>query len=166
MPYSRATEADIWYETSGDGPAMLLIHANPFDHNLWLYQIAHFSTWYRVVAVDIRGYGRSTKTTTPYALQDMGRDVLGCAQTGTGKTAAFVLPMIDILNHGRAKARRKGADLLVVNAVGEGLGFGTADNDVVVLDGSGDEVARAAGSKDDVAHAVWDAIVPLLAPAG
>ena len=40
---------------------------------------------------------------TPIIL--MGRDVLGCAQTGTGKTAAFVLPMIDILNHGRAKAR-------------------------------------------------------------
>jgi superfamily II DNA/RNA helicase len=39
----------------------------------------------------------------PYVL--MGRDVLGCAQTGTGKTAGFTLPMLDILVGSRARAR-------------------------------------------------------------
>jgi superfamily II DNA/RNA helicase len=39
----------------------------------------------------------------PHALE--GRDVLGIAQTGTGKTASFVLPMITLLGRGRARAR-------------------------------------------------------------
>jgi len=49
-------------------------------------------------------------TPTPIQAQGIpqilkGRDVIGIAQTGTGKTASFTLPMIEILARGRAKAR-------------------------------------------------------------
>ncbi|WP_426592023.1 bifunctional phosphopantothenoylcysteine decarboxylase/phosphopantothenate--cysteine ligase CoaBC [Cellulomonas sp. McL0617] len=64
-----------------------------------------------------------------------------------------------VLEHGRAKALRKGADLLVVNAVGGGRGFGTDANDVTILDGRGVVVATSSGTKDVVAHAIWDAVL-------
>ena len=57
-------------------------------------------------AVSEAGYEHPTpiqKQAIPQVL--MGHDVLGCAQTGTGKTAGFTLPMIDILGQGRARAR-------------------------------------------------------------
>jgi superfamily II DNA/RNA helicase len=59
-----------------------------------------------VRAVTEKGYLTPTPIQTqaiPYVL--MGRDLLGCAQTGTGKTAGFVLPMLDILSGSRARAR-------------------------------------------------------------
>ena len=46
----------------------------------------------------------------PVAL--MGRDILGCAQTGTGKTASFTLPMIETLSTGRSRARMPRALIL------------------------------------------------------
>lgn len=60
----------------------------------------------------------------------------------------------DALAHGRAKALRKGADLLVVNEVGGGRGFGDVPNAVTILDASGHDVASASGSKLAVAHAI------------
>jgi superfamily II DNA/RNA helicase len=56
----------------------------------------------------VRASGYETPTpiqaqAIPHALQ--GRDVLGIAQTGTGKTAAFTLPMLSRLEQGRARAR-------------------------------------------------------------
>ncbi|MDP7101949.1 MAG: DEAD/DEAH box helicase [Rhodospirillales bacterium] len=57
-------------------------------------------------AVSDAGYSEPTpiqEKAIPTVL--IGRDILGCAQTGTGKTASFTLPMIDILAHGRGRAR-------------------------------------------------------------
>ena len=79
MPISRANGVDIYYETAGakDAPALALIHALPFDHNLWLYQVQRFSARFRTVAMDLRGWGRSAKPRTPFTLRDMGDDVMG-----------------------------------------------------------------------------------------
>ena len=57
-------------------------------------------------AIDDMGYKHPTpiqEQAIPYVL--MGRDVMGTAQTGTGKTAGFTLPMLDILSGSRARAR-------------------------------------------------------------
>jgi superfamily II DNA/RNA helicase len=57
-------------------------------------------------AVEDSGYGEPTpiqRAAIPSVL--MGKDLVGIAQTGTGKTAGFVLPMIDILHQGRSRAR-------------------------------------------------------------
>jgi superfamily II DNA/RNA helicase len=57
-------------------------------------------------AVEASGYTKPTPIQAqaiPHALQR--KDLIGIAQTGTGKTASFTLPMIDMLGRGRAKAR-------------------------------------------------------------
>src|SRR6187397_2806463 len=57
-------------------------------------------------SVSDSGYGEPTpiqRAAIPPVL--MGKDLVGIAQTGTGKTAGFVLPMIDILHEGRSRAR-------------------------------------------------------------
>jgi phosphopantothenoylcysteine decarboxylase/phosphopantothenate--cysteine ligase len=68
----------------------------------------------------------------------------------------------DVLSHARAKLRRKGCDLLVVNAVGEGKAFETEDNAGWLLSADGSERAIALGSKSRMASDIWDAVVAFI----
>jgi phosphopantothenoylcysteine decarboxylase/phosphopantothenate--cysteine ligase len=63
-----------------------------------------------------------------------------------------------LLELGRAKAARKGADYLVVNRVGWTEGFAAARNAVIVLDAAGDIVGEADGSKASVANRILDLV--------
>jgi phosphopantothenoylcysteine decarboxylase/phosphopantothenate--cysteine ligase len=81
-----------------------------------------------------------------------GLTVVGFA----AETAATREALLDL---GGGKARRKGADLLVVNGVGWSSGFGSDDNDVMILDSRGALVAEAKGSKRVVADVVFDEVV-------
>ncbi|QTE27820.1 bifunctional phosphopantothenoylcysteine decarboxylase/phosphopantothenate--cysteine ligase CoaBC [Pengzhenrongella sicca] len=98
----------------------------------------------------------------PDILAELAAQRLVPGQVVVGFAAETGDESADVVEHGRAKARRKGADLLAVNAVGGGLGFGAVDNAVTILDGRGEVVGKCAGTKDQVAHAVWDAVGPLL----
>ena len=87
-----------------------------------------------------------------------GQVIVGfAAETGDATT--------DALSHGRAKAIRKGADLLAINSVGEHTGFGDVTNSVLVVDSTGTDVGTASGTKAAVAAALVDLIVGRLASA-
>jgi phosphopantothenoylcysteine decarboxylase/phosphopantothenate--cysteine ligase len=68
----------------------------------------------------------------------------------------------DVLFHARSKLKRKGCDLLVVNAVGEGRAFEVDNNDGWLLGADGNEVALEHGSKTLMASRIVDAIAAFL----
>ncbi|MEN3302187.1 bifunctional phosphopantothenoylcysteine decarboxylase/phosphopantothenate--cysteine ligase CoaBC [Pseudonocardia sp.] len=100
-------------------------------------------------------------TTNPDILVELvgarkpGRLVVGfAAETGDEHT--------DALEFGRQKLARKGCDLLVVNAVGEGRAFEVPDNAGWLLGADGGETELANGSKALLASRVWDAVAERL----
>jgi phosphopantothenoylcysteine decarboxylase / phosphopantothenate---cysteine ligase len=62
----------------------------------------------------------------------------------------------------QAKLARKGCDLLVVNPVGNGRGFGSADNEAVVYSREGSQTPIPRGSKEALAEVVWDLVAARL----
>lgn len=62
----------------------------------------------------------------------------------------------------RAKLARKGCDLLVVNPVGNGLGFGAVDNEAVVYGADGSRTPIPRGAKEALAEVVWNLVADRL----
>ena len=86
MPYSTRNGVKTHYEISGEGFPFVLMHANPFDRRMFLYQVAHFSTHFKVINIDLRAYGYSDKPAVPITLKDLCEDVIAvCKQEGAGQ---------------------------------------------------------------------------------
>ena len=90
MPFSRMNGVDIWFQETGSGHPMVMVHANPFDHEMWMYQVSHFSNFFRVINIDLRGYGRSQKIVDEFTLEDMGRDMLAVMADADAPRAVFM----------------------------------------------------------------------------
>jgi phosphopantothenoylcysteine decarboxylase/phosphopantothenate--cysteine ligase len=93
---------------------------------------------------------------------DIVRDLVAARQRDGQVIVAFGAETGDVLANGRAKLARKGCDLLVVNQVGNGLAFGTDDNEAVVLGADGSEVPLPRGPKDQIADSIWDLVAARL----
>jgi pimeloyl-ACP methyl ester carboxylesterase len=65
-------QGPLYYERMGrEGPVIAFIHPNPMDQSSWIYQLAHLSTWYRCISIDIPGFGRSPKSEPGMTLADL-----------------------------------------------------------------------------------------------
>ena len=102
---------------------------------------------------------------TDDVLAGLVRERAGAAPVVVGFAAETGDESGTVLQHGRAKLARKGCDLLVLNEVGEAKGFATPTNAVTILGADGSEREVPEASKDVVADAVWDAVVPMLTSA-
>ena len=87
--------------------------------------------------------------------REPGQTIIGfAAETGDERGS--------VLDHARAKLKRKGCDLLVVNAVGEGRAFEVEENAGWLLGADGSERPIPLGSKSHLAATVWDAVAEFI----
>ena len=89
MSYSARNGVKTYYEVSGDGYPLVLVHANPFDRRLWMYQVAHFSTFLKVINIDLRGYGYSDKPAKSTTMTELGEDVVAVCRQESVSEAVF-----------------------------------------------------------------------------
>src|SRR3954471_6921750 len=85
-------QGPLYYERMGrTGPIMAFVHPNPMDQSCWLFQMAHFSTWFRCIAIDIPGYGRSPKAEEGLTLADMAQGCWEAVDEGLGGDPAVLV---------------------------------------------------------------------------
>lgn len=97
-------------------------------------------------------------TENPDVLRELSRQRRRADQVIVG----FGAETDHLIENGRAKLAAKGCDLLVLNKVGDGLAFGTADNEAEILSADGQRVSVPRGPKEALAEVVWDLVASRL----
>ena len=73
---AKNIDGPLYYERMGrTGPVMAFVHPNPMDQSCWIFQMAQMSTWFRCIAIDVPGYGRSPKCRKGVSMNDVAQ---GC----------------------------------------------------------------------------------------
>ena len=67
---------ELFYEKTGSGPPLLLLHGNGEDGTYFVHQVEEFSRDFTVYAIDTRGHGKSPRGTAPFTLSQFADDLL------------------------------------------------------------------------------------------
>lgn len=70
---------------------MVFVHPNPMDWSSWVFQLAHFSTWYRCIAVDLPGYGRSPSASPGLTMAELAGAVWDAVDRLTDRRPAVLV---------------------------------------------------------------------------
>lgn len=68
--FARVNDSELYYETDGAGPAVVLLHGGLLNLRQWDDQVERFARDYLVIRYDARGHGRSSFPAVPYSHHD------------------------------------------------------------------------------------------------
>ncbi|MFQ6121569.1 MAG: alpha/beta fold hydrolase [Dehalococcoidales bacterium] len=75
MPFVEVEKGKLYYEISGEGPWLVLIHGAWATHEWWRCQVPELSRSYRVLSLDVRGHGQSSPLEAPDSVDNFTRDL-------------------------------------------------------------------------------------------
>ena len=110
----------LYYQLQGAaGTPMIFLHSTPDEHRLWMYQTARFSAWYRTIAVDLAGYGRSAPPQDGVTLADQAEACWEVVDTiSDGKLIIHGNSMGSFIGFHMAKQRPERTHCLIMSGTG------------------------------------------------
>jgi 3-oxoadipate enol-lactonase len=76
MPKVLLDDLNVYYEVHGEGEPLVLLHGLGSSTRDWQFQLDDFATNYRLITLDLRGYGQTDHPPGPYSIQQMSGDVI------------------------------------------------------------------------------------------
>lgn len=74
------SDIQLHYIEQGQGQPLVLLHGNGEDCNYFEHQISYFSRNYRVIAIDTRGHGKSSRGVKPFSIRQFSEDLKDCIE--------------------------------------------------------------------------------------